>query len=57
MNIYEFASIVKQMRKEQSDFFRTKNKKHLEAAIKLEAKVDKAISEVLTIPDTQKSLF
>lgn len=57
MNIYEFASLVKQMRKEQQDFFRTRNKKHLDSAKLLENKVDKAISEVLTTPETQKSLF
>lgn len=57
MNIYELASLVKQMRKEQDDFFRTRNKKHLENAKTLENKVDKAISDVLTKPDMQKSLF
>ena len=50
MTTTEFQTLVKEMRQAQIDYFRTRDKDCLNAARRLEKRVDKALEEQLTLP-------
>lgn len=50
----KLASLVKEMREAQNNFFRTRHKNHLDRSRILEAQVDQAIKEIL---DNQIKMF
>lgn len=57
MEDHEFRALVQKLRDEQKAFFRTRNKTHLDTAKKLEAQVDKELSNGNDKPKNQQSLF
>ncbi len=54
MDIKEYARKVKEMRRNQRNFFSTKKSKYLYRSKELESEVDKMTAEIL---DTQMSMF
>lgn len=57
MEDHEFRALVQKLRDEQKAFFRTRNKTHLDTVKKLEAQVDKELSNGNDKPQNQQSLF